>query len=220
VGGQIKAMMIIHKWAPFDAYHGRYEAWFRHHAAAYHTELLAVHARLPRHGLGIEIGVGTGRFAAPLGISVGLDPAREMLAYAVERGISGIQGVAETMPFKDAVFDYGLVVTTICFVDDPQKMLNESHRVLKSGAPLVIGFVDRASRLGQQYLAHQDESVFYREAAFYSALEVERLLGDSGFVDLVWGQTLSKPLNEIQEIEPLCDGHGHGGFVVVKAIRS
>lgn len=213
-------MMTRHKGAPFEAYHSRYEAWFRRHPAAYHAELLAVRARLPRHGLGVEIGVGTARFAAPLGISVGLDPSRAMLAYAVERGVSGIQGVAEALPFKDAVFDYGLVVTTICFVDDPQKMLNESHRVLKSGAPLVVGFVDRASRLGQQYLAHQDESVFYREARFYSALEVEKLLGDSGFVDLIWGQTLSKPLNEIQEIEPLCDGHGHGGFVVVKAVRS
>jgi ubiquinone/menaquinone biosynthesis C-methylase UbiE len=142
-----------------------------------------------------------------------------MLAYAVERGVSGIQGVAETMPFKDAVFDYGLVVTTICFVEDPQKMLSEAHRVLKSGAPLVIGFVDRTSRLGQQYLEHQNESVFYSEARFYSAMEVERLIGVSGFVDLEWGQTLSKPLNEIQEIEPLCDGHGHGGFVVVKALR-
>ena len=205
---------------PFDAGHGRYEAWFQRHPAAYHAELLAVHALLPWHGLGLEIGVGTGRFAAPLGIRVGLDASRAMLAYAVKRGVSSIQGVAEALPFKDAVFDYGLVVTTICFVDDPQKMLNEAHRVLKSRAPLVIGFVDRTSRLGQQYLAHQAESAFYREARFYSALEVERLLGDSGFVDLAWGQTLSKPLNEIQEIEPLSEGRGHGGFVVVKAVRS
>ncbi|MGD9227331.1 MAG: class I SAM-dependent methyltransferase [Desulfobacterales bacterium] len=212
--------MTRHKSAPFEAYHRRYETWFQRHPAAYHAELLAVHARLPRQGLGIEIGVGTGRFAAPLGIRVGLDPSRAMLAYAVERGVSSIQGVAEALPFKDAVFDYALVVTTICFVDDPQKMLNEAHRVLKSAAPLVIGFVDRSSRLGQQYLAHQDESVFYRQARFYSVLEVERLLGDSGFTGLVWGQTLSKPLNEIQKIEPLCEGHGHGGFVVVKAVKS
>jgi len=213
-------MMIRHKSAPFEAHHGRYEAWFQRHVAAYYSELLAVHARLPWHGLGIEIGVGTGRFAAPLGIRVGLDPSRAMLAYAIERGVASIQGAAETLPFKDAVFDYGLVVTTICFVDDPQKMLKEAHRVLKSGAPIVIGFVDRTSRLGQQYLAHQDENVFYSEARFYSASEMERLLRNSGFVDRAWGQTLSKPLDEIQEIEPLCDGHGNGGFVVVRAVKS
>jgi SAM-dependent methyltransferase len=213
-------MRTRHKRTPFNTYHSRYEAWFRRYPEAYHSELLAIRALLPWQGLGLEIGVGTGRFAGPLGISIGIDPSRAMLVYAIERGISNIEGVAEVLPFKDAVFDYGLVVTTICFVDDPQKMLNEAHRVLKSEAPLVIGFVDRASALGQQYLSNQDESVFYREARFYSALEVKRLLGNAGFGDLVCGQTLSKPLNEIEEIEPLCDGHGLGGFVVVKAVKS
>jgi SAM-dependent methyltransferase len=208
------------KTAPFNAYHGRYESWFRRHPAAYHSELLAIRALLPWQGLGLEIGVGTGRFAAPLGVSIGLDPSRAVLAYAVERGISCIQAVAEALPFKNAVFDYGLIVTTICFVDNPKTMLNEARRVLKSGASLVIGFVDRDSMLGQRYLAHQGESVFYREACFYSALEVARLLGDTGFVDFVCGQTLVHPLNEIQEIEPLWNGYGNGGFVVVKAVRS
>ena len=205
---------------PFNVHHGRYEAWFRRYPAAYHSELLAVRALLPWKGLGLEIGVGTGRFAAPLGIRVGLEPSRVMLAYATKKGVSGIQGVAEALPFKNAVFDYGLVVTTICFADDPKTMLHEAHRVLKSKAPLVIGFVDRNSALGQQYLAHQGENVFYRAARFYSASEVERLLGDAGFINLACAQTLAKPLNEIQEIEPLGDGHGNGGFVVVRALRS
>jgi SAM-dependent methyltransferase len=212
--------MTRHKNTPFEVYHGRYEAWFQRHAAAYYSELLAVRAMLPCHGWGVEIGVGTGRFAAPLGIKVGLDPSIAMLAYAIERGICGIQGIAEALPFKDSVFDYAIVVTTICFVNDPPKMLRETYRVLKSGAPLVIGFVDRTSMLGQHYLAHQAENIFYREARFYSVLEVEKLLADTGFVDFVWVQTLSKPLDKIQEIEPLCDGHGDGAFVVVKAFRS
>jgi SAM-dependent methyltransferase len=211
--------MPRNKSTPFDKYHGRYEAWFQRHPEAYHSELLALRAFLPWQGLGLEIGIGLGRFAAPLGIKVGLDPARAMLAYAIKRGVLGIQGVAEALPFKNAVFDYGLIVTTICFVDEPIVMLNETHRVLKTGAPLIIGFVDRASVLGKKYLTHQAESVFYREARFYSVPKVERLLGDAGFVDPVCGQTLSKPIKKIQEIEPLCNGHGHGGFVVVKAFR-
>ena len=212
--------MTRYKSTPFEIYHSRYDAWFRSYAAVYYSELLAVRAMLPWHGLGVEIGVGTGRFAAPLGIEVGLDPSSAMLAYAIERGIFGIQGVAEALTFKDVVFDYATVVTTICFVNDPQKMLNEAHRILKLGAPLVIGFVDRASMLGQHYLAHQAESAFYREARFYSVLEMKRLIEEAGFVDPVWRQTLAKPLNEIQEIESPCDGHGDGGFVVVKAVRS
>ena len=206
--------------APFNTHHGRYEAWFARHQAAYHSELLAIRALLPWKGLGLEIGVGTGRFAAPLGVKIGVDPSKAMLAYALERGIFSVQGIAETLSFKSGVFDYGLVVTTICFVDDPKEMLIEAHRVLKPGAPLVIGFIDRTSTLGQHYLAHQAKNVFYRDATFYSASEVEKLLNDTGFVNHVWGQTLSKPLNEIQEIEPFHAGRGQGSFVVVRATKS
>ncbi|MGB5985870.1 MAG: class I SAM-dependent methyltransferase [Desulfobacterales bacterium] len=201
----------------FDSHHARYEGWFAHHEAAYLSELLAVRAILPWQGVGLEIGVGTGRFAAPLGIRVGVDPSRAMLAYAAKRGVWGIQAIAEALPFKPAVFDFALVVTTICFVDSPREMLFEARRVLKPGAPLVIGFVDRASELGRHYLKHQSENLFYREARFFSASEVEQLLRDTGFVHQTAGQTLVKPLNQIVEMESLRAGHGKGGFVVVSA---
>ena len=206
--------------APFEAHHRRYDDWFVHHAAAYQSELLAVRALLPWRGLGLAIGVGTGRFAAPLGVQIGIDPAREVLDYATNRGISTVQAVAEALPFADSSVDYALSVTTICFVDDATAMLFEAHRILKPGGELVIGFIDRTSDLGQHYLAHQAENVFYREATFYSADEVERLLRDTGFTGSVWVQTLSKPLEETQEIEPLHAGRGQGAFVVVKVRRS
>ncbi len=205
--------------APFELHHRRYDEWFVRHAAAYYSELLAVRALLPWRGRGLAIGVGTGRFAAPLGVQVGIDPAREMLAYATNRGISTVQAVAEALPFPASSFDYALSVTTICFVDDATAMLTEAYRVLKPGGELVIGFIDRSSDLGQHYLAHQAENVFYREATFYSAAEVERLLHDTGFSETVWVQTLSKPLDETHDIEPLHAGYGNGAFVVVKAHR-
>lgn len=205
---------------PFEAHHRRYDDWFVRHAAAYQSELLAVRALLPWRGLGLAIGVGTGRFAVPLGVLIGIDPAREVLDYATNRGISTVQAVAEALPFADSSVDYALSVTTICFVDDATAMLSEAHRILKPGGELVIGFIDRTSDLGQHYLAHQAENVFYREATFYSADEVERLLRDTGFTESVWVQTLSKPLEEAQEIEPLHAGRGQGAFVVVKARRS
>lgn len=203
----------------FDAHHARYEAWFTRHEAAYHSELLAVRALLPYQGLGLEIGVGTGRFAAPLGVKVGVDPSMTMLRQASKRGILAIQGIAEALPFKRAVFDFALVVTTICFVGDAWEMLVEASRVLKPRAPLVIGFVDRDSRLGLSHLAHKAENIFYRDARFYSALEVEKLLRDAGFDQQTWGQTLSKPLHQIIEIDPFREGHGNGGFVVVSATQ-
>ncbi|HEA26725.1 MAG TPA: class I SAM-dependent methyltransferase [Ectothiorhodospiraceae bacterium] len=207
------------KTAPFETYHHRYDDWFVRHMAAYQSELLAVRAQLPWRGLGLAIGVGTGRFAAPLGVHVGIDPAHEVLDYAVKRGISTVQAVAEALPFADNSFDYTLSVTTICFVDDAKAMLSESYRVLRPRGELVIGFIDRTSNLGQHYLAHQAENVFYREATFYSTAEVEQLLLDTGFTQPIWVQTLSKALDEANDIEPLRDGYGQGAFVVAKAIR-
>ena len=204
---------------PFEIHHRRYDDWFVRHAAAYQSELLAVRALLPWDGLGLAIGVGTGRFAAPLGVQVVIDPARAVLNYAANRNISSVQGVAEALPFSNSSFDYALSVTTICFVDDATAMLTEAYRVLKPGGELVIGFIDRASDLGQHYLAHQAENMFYREATFFSADEVEQLLRDTGFSGSVWVQTLSKRLDETREIEPLGVGYGQGAFVAVKANR-
>ncbi len=208
------------KTAPYETHHRRYDEWFMHHTATYQSELLAVRALLPWRGLGLDIGVGSGRFAAPLGVKMGIDPAREMLDYATNRGISTVQAIAEALPFADGSFDYALSVTTICFVDDAATMFSEAYRVLKRGGELVIGFIDRDSQLGCHYQAHQAQNVYYRDATFYSANEVERLLRDSGFTGPVWVQTLSTPLEETQEIEPLRAGRGQGGFVVVKANRS
>ena len=153
--------------APFEAHSPRYEAWFEKHEAAYVSELLALRPFVPWGDRGIEIGVGSGRFAAPLGIQVGVDPSPAMLVHAAARGIKVVEGTAENLPFAANSFDHALVVTTICFVDSPAQMLAEAKRVLKPGGRLVIGFIDRESALGQEYLAHQAESVFYCEAKFY-----------------------------------------------------
>jgi ubiquinone/menaquinone biosynthesis C-methylase UbiE len=141
-----------------------------------------------------------------------------MLSLAKGRGVEVLDATAENLPFPDSSFDYALVVTTICFVDSPREMLTEARRVLKPDGRLVIGFIDRESALGQHYLAHQAESVFYREATFYSADEVEELLEEHGFVIASWAQTLARPLPEIRDIEPVRPGRGECAFVVVTAV--
>jgi SAM-dependent methyltransferase len=203
----------------FETHHQRYEEWFEKHEAAYISELLALRPFVPWEGRGIEIGVGSGRFAGPLGVQVGVDPSPAMLVYAAARGIEVVQGTAENLPFVAGSFDHAMVVTTICFVDSPAEMLAEARRVLKPGGRLVIGFIDRESALGQDYLAHQAENVFYRDATFYSSDEIAQLLLETGFSISAWGQTLAHFLSETREIESLRPGRGQCAFVVIAATR-
>lgn len=205
---------------PFDIFSKRYDHWFDAHRSAYVSELLALRTLVPLGAYGLEIGVGTGRFAGPLGVSVGIDPSDAMLTRASARGVETMKGVAEALPFPEGLFDYALVVTTICFVRSPERMLAEARRVLRPEGKLIIGFINRQSGIARGYLEHQSESDFYREAVFYSAAEVGGLLEAQGFHARTWGQTLFRPLAEITEIEPVRPGTSPGAFVVVMAVRS
>lgn len=200
----------------FDTETERYDRWFDRHPAAYESEVEAIRAALLiPYGHGLEIGVGTGRFATPFGIADGVEPAAAMRRIAEARGIHAVEGVAETLPFDDETFDFALMVTTICFVDDPVRSCHEAWRVLEPGGRFVIGLVDRDSFLGKMYEARREENPFYRDARFFSAIEVGNVLVQTGFADLRYWQTLFHHPDEVHEVEPVLSGHGQGGFVVV-----
>jgi SAM-dependent methyltransferase len=205
--------------APFVDHHERYEQWFEQQSSAYVSELLALRPFVPLQGRGLEIGVGTARFAAPLGVRVGVDPAAQMLAHAARRRVEVVQGAAEALPFAEGSFDYALVVTTICFLDSPRVMMDEARRVLAPGGAFVIGFIDRNSEIGREYVARRMDSVFYRDATFYAPLEVEDMLRSARFAVRGWGQTLFGASPEVEEIQPVRPGVGQGGFVIVSAER-
>jgi ubiquinone/menaquinone biosynthesis C-methylase UbiE len=204
---------------PFEKYATRYEEWFERHKFAYESELQAIKEQLPESKNGIEIGVGTGRFAAPLGIRLGLDPSKEMREIAQKKAIEVIEGVAEAVPFGDSQFDFVLMVTTLCFLDDIEAGLKEAHRVLRSGGCLILGFIDANSPMGRLYQQKKNDNLFYREATFYSVEEVVSYLEKAGFKDFNFKQTLFRPLTDIRDIEPVKEGYGEGSFVVVKATK-
>jgi SAM-dependent methyltransferase len=204
---------------PFEEYPFQYEDWFERNKFAYASELQAVRRQLPEKGDAVEIGVGSGRFAAPLGIAIGVEPARTISQIARNRGVQVIGGVAEALPFRDSQFDSVLMVTTICFLDDVDLALKEVSRVIRPNGSLVIAFIDRDSPLGKVYVNHRNESVFYKIATFYSVDEVVYHLKRAGFSDFRFSQTVFHDLREIKEIEPPRDGYGEGSFVVIRAIK-
>ena len=103
----------------FNKYYKKYDAWYDRNKFAYLSELEAIKKVLPKSGKGLEIGVGTGRFAAPLGVAIGIDPAKNMIEIARQRGVSARLGTGERIPFKNGTFDYVLIVITLSFVQNP-----------------------------------------------------------------------------------------------------
>lgn len=130
------------KTEPFERHTEQYENWFEVHEAVYQSELEAVKMLMPEFRKGVEIGTGTGRFSAPLGIKHGLEPSPKMREIAVKRGIEVIEGVAEDLPFEDCSFDLALMVTTICFLDDLDRSFKEVNRILEPGGVFITGFVE------------------------------------------------------------------------------
>jgi len=200
----------------FDAHADRYESWFDRHPAAYESELRAVRELWPAEADGIEIGVGAGHFGWPLGIKMGIEPSDAMRKAAARRGIQAENGIAERLPFPDGRFDAALMVTTLCFVDDPGKAVREMFRILRPGGCGVIGFVDRESVLGREYERRRESSVFYADARFFSAREVRALLTTAGFIGLACRQTLFGHPDQMEEPDPVKCGLGDGAFVVIR----
>ncbi|KAA8922412.1 methyltransferase domain-containing protein, partial [Thermoplasma sp.] len=89
----------------FDENAARYDAWYEAHPDEYRDQVGFI-GRLMPHGIGVEIGVGTGRFASKLGIKVGVDVSERMLSVAARRGILPILASAENLPFISGYFRF------------------------------------------------------------------------------------------------------------------
>lgn len=201
---------------PFDNYSEEYDEWFTENADLYEAELEAIRRLIPSNGsFGMEAGIGSGKFALPLGIRIGVEPSEAMAVRARTRGITAIPGTAEELPFSDCIFDHVLMVTTICYVDDVTRSLEEAFRVLKKGGSVVVGFVDRTSELGRHYSTMKEYSRFYKDASFFSAQEVLGYLEGSGFVISNILQTLIPG----EATSTILESFGRGSFVAIKGMK-
>ncbi|WP_420208210.1 class I SAM-dependent methyltransferase [Candidatus Electronema sp. JC] len=207
--------------SPYQEHAVRYDRWFEDKPLVYAAELRALRSMLPDdRTLSVEIGAGTGRFAAPLGIRFGVEPSAAMAVLARQRGVEIISGVAEALPLRDSSADLLLMVTAICFFRDAEQAFREAWRALKPGGQIVAAILDRSSPLGQIYEANKAASPFYRQAVFRTAGETADLLAAAGFAKFSFCQTLfGQDLAAVTEDEPICAGHSQGLFAVIRAAK-
>lgn len=202
-----------------------YDGWFDENLEIYQAEAETLAAMTPKTGRGLEIGIGTGRFAVPLGIRTGIDPAHRALRYALARDIHVCQAIGERLPFASDQFDFVLLNTVDPFVLDIGIILNEIYRVLKGHGRIIVGMIDKDSPLGQDIDAGKEKDPFFRIARFHSADEMILQLRNAGFSNVVCRQTLMHGANaDAHDKESfdnafvqIKDGFGEGGFIALRA---
>jgi len=159
-----------------------YDDWYAVHRVVYLAECERIRKALPQpDARTVEVGVGSGRFAVPLGIPIGIEPSVALGQMARRRGIEVIRGVGESLPLKSHSCSSVLMVTVICFFDDPARAVAEAWRVLVPGGVLVVGFLERGAPLIQAYLHGETGHRFLSHGRFFIAEEAEALLRDAGF---------------------------------------
>lgn len=197
-----------------------YDSWYDRNNLVFESEILAIREhldKLPAISYGIEVGLGTGRFASALGIKEGIEPAEAMRQMAVKRGIEVMNAKAEHLPYKDLHFDFVIMVMLIGYLESPLVAFREANRVLKLGGRLIVAFIDKDSEIATLYAEKKPPNIFYKNCNFRSITQVQKWLEEAHFKAPEFTQTLFKQIDEINEVEPVKAGFGEGSFVVVSA---
>jgi ubiquinone/menaquinone biosynthesis C-methylase UbiE len=165
-----------------------YDEWYSKPLGAHvlYSELNALEVFLPKEGIGIDLGAGTGIFSEKLSTPdrdvVSLDPSPDMLEKAVKRDMPSIIGLGENLPIRDNCMDFVYMVTVLEFLSKPFKTLESVNLTLKRDAPLVILFINKDSAWGEYYEKLADEGhPIFAHAHFYSLDDMRNLLNQSGY---------------------------------------
>ncbi len=206
---------------PFETRAREYDAWYDEFPNVLRSEILAVRAVLPPPGQWVEVGVGTGRFAAALGIDSGVEPADAMAVLARGRGIEVICGRAEALPLDSESMDAVFFIATLCFVRDLDLALSEARRILRPGGCCIVALLPLDSPLGQVTHAHASEDVFFKHAQLRTRSEILGALRAAGFTTRQTVQTLlGSPESFDLEIQAPISGHDRGSFIVICSSRN
>jgi ubiquinone/menaquinone biosynthesis C-methylase UbiE len=169
----------------------RYEAWFftplgRAMDAAEAAAVLELAAARPGERVldaGCGAGVYTRRLLAAEATVTGLDSDPQMLAAARLKAPSAtlVEGDVTALPFADGTFDLSLAVTLLCFVEHPQRAVEELVRVTRPGGRVVLAELGRYSLWAAWRRAKGWRgSDTWKDAHFFTPGELAALLRRAG----------------------------------------
>ncbi len=175
-----------------------YDSWYKSRyskiSARHHSNLLRSLLKPASGDSIIDIGCGTGETLKDLLKDpdlqlTGLDPSPYMLDIAAKNlggKVDLHRGVAESLPFDDNEFHHACLVTTLEYVNNPQKAIEEAARVAKDR--LFICIMNRYAILNiQRRFVGIFERSFHNKAEFFSVWEVKKIIRSVlGKVPVAW----------------------------------
>lgn len=204
----------MNKHKAFDDYAYEYDNWYKDNEALYRSEIEAFKKVIPQNGNGIEIGVGTGRFASKFNINDGIDPSSKMAQIANSRGIMVYQGTAENLPILPDLYDYALMAFTLCFLDNVDLAFKNIYAIIKPAGTFIIGMIDKDSPPGQKVLENKSNSTFYRSSTFISVEKTIEKLKQARFEVVSIHQTIFDM--EDKTFQESKSGYGEGLMTVIE----
>jgi len=131
----------------------------------------------------LEVGCGTGHwteFFINNGFEItGIDISENMINIARKKNLKDVKFEIiniEDAPYPDNSFDNIFAITSLEFVDNRQKAIEQIYRILKPGGYLLIGCLNQNSFIGK---TKQSNKVFAR-ANFFDAEQLQDILNIFG----------------------------------------
>jgi len=138
-------------------------------------------------GLGLEIGVGSGRVCLPLiketKLSfVGIDLSKEMLKLAKRKMTTYrkksnlLLGDAERLPFHDNIFNLLVCTSTLHYLTSPKRVLEEFSRVLKTKGVFIYGEVCMHEMDTSGFMDKLERTISPAHARYTKPSEIQRFI--------------------------------------------
>jgi len=200
-----------------------YDIWYKHPQGkqVFDAEKNAVNHMIPKQGIGVEIGAGTGVFAESLTTEertiLCLDPSVEMIKKAKERELPCILGVGDSIPLRKLI-DFGYMITVLEFLNEPIKLFKEVRENSKENHVFSILFINTESSWGDLYrdIGAKGDPVF-QHARFYSLEDVSMMLEEVGYrISDAKGTLNSDPMKQEVDVD-LVEPSKQSGVIIVKA---
>jgi len=143
-------------------------------------------------GLGLEVGIGSGRVSLPLVKEtklsiVGLDLSKQMLRLVKRKicrfkaRVDLILGDAEHLPFRNESFNLLLCVSTLHYFDSLHESLMEFSRVLKTSGVFIYGDVVMHEKDTEEFMNKLEKTLSPAHGRYHKPSKMKKLLEEHGF---------------------------------------